>query len=92
MASGPSAYTQVIKRQDLPAAAAATNAEPAPVAAKAPALPKIAPPAAPKVAAPEAPKLDAPPAPTISYWPLVLTLTVLFFIAVLLVLYFVLKH
>lgn len=92
MANGPSAYTQVIKRQYLPAAAAATNAEPAPLAAKAPALPKIAPPAAPKVAAPEAPKLDAPPAPTISYWPLVLTLTVLFFIAVLLVLYFVLKH
>jgi hypothetical protein len=36
-----------------------------------------------KVAIPEAP---------VSYWPLILTLTVLFFIAVLLVLYFALKH
>jgi len=31
-------------------------------------------------------------APAVSYWPLILTLTVLFFIAVLLVLYFALRH
>jgi hypothetical protein len=34
----------------------------------------------------------AVPEPSVSYWPLILTLTVLFFIAALLVLYFVLKH
>jgi hypothetical protein len=52
----------------------------------APAIPKLAVPAAPKAAK------AAIPEPTVSYWPLILTLTVLFFIAVLLVLYFVLKH
>jgi len=68
----------------------------------APAAPKFKAPAPPKdfkapkdLKAPKAPKVDAskleaakPP----SYWPLVLTLTALFFVAVLLVLYFVLKH
>jgi hypothetical protein len=68
-----------------------------------PALPAIAPPpmppapAMPKIALPpppKAPKLDkvAVAEPSVSYWPLILTLTVLFFIAALLVLYFVLKH
>ena len=48
-------------------------------------------PKAPKL---EAPKFDASKAPKepVSYWPLILTLTVLFFVAVLLVGYFVLKH
>jgi hypothetical protein len=48
----------------------------------------------PKIAVPPAPKppKDAVPGPPVSYWPLILTLTVLFFIAVLLVLYFALKH
>jgi hypothetical protein len=65
-----------------------------------PALPKIAPPPLPKP--PATPKLAVPPAPKppkvglpeppVSYWPLILTLTVLFFIAALLVLYFALKH
>jgi len=56
----------------------------------APAAPK--PPAAPKLpAAPKAPKVGAPE-PPVSYWPLILILTVLFFAAALLVLYFVLKH
>jgi hypothetical protein len=69
---------------------------PPPVASKpafaAPAAPKM--PAAPKLpAAPKAPKLEAAaPAPPVSYWPLILILTVLFFAAVLLVVYFVLKH
>lgn len=59
------------------------------------AAPKITPPriAAPKIAAP---KLSAPKSeeakPPVSYWPLVITLTILFCLAVLLVLYFVLKH
>jgi len=64
-----------------------------------PPLPKIPPPppmpkvTAPKPpAAPKLPKLDAPPPPPVSSWPLVITLTVLFFLAVILVLYFVLKH
>jgi hypothetical protein len=52
-------------------------------------MPKVAIPPPPK-----APKLDKVviPEPPVSYWPLILTLTVLFFIAVLLVLYFALKH
>jgi hypothetical protein len=65
-----------------------------------PSVPAIAPP--PMPAAPAMPKITVPaalkpakvstPEPTVSYWPLILTLTVLFFIAVLLVLYFALKH
>lgn len=62
-----------------------------------PSLPAIAPPPLPAIAAPALPKMPkAPkveiPAPPVSYWPLILTLTVLFFVAVLMVLYFVLKH
>lgn len=64
-----------------------------------PPLPKIPPPppapkfAAPKPpAAPKVPKIDAPPPPPVSYWPLVITLTVLFFLAVILVLFFALRH
>jgi hypothetical protein len=68
---------------------------PPPVAPKpafaAPAAPKM--PAAPKLpAAPKAPKVEAAATPPVSYWPLILILTVLFFAAALLVLYFVLKH
>ena len=53
---------------------------------------------APKVQAPkiQAPKIQAPrldeAKPPVPYWPLVITLTVLFCLAVLLVLYFILKH
>ena len=62
-----------------------------------PPMPKIAPPAPPAgLKAPKAPKVDISkmdaPKPPVSYWPLVLTLTALLFIAVLVVLYFVLKH
>jgi hypothetical protein len=65
-------------------------------------IPKIKPPAMPappklpqlKIPAPppppKAPKV-APPSP-VSWWPLIFTLTVIFFVAVLLVLYFWLKH
>lgn len=68
-----------------------------------PPLPKLAPPpppppppmpkfAAPKLPPPpKAPKVEVP-VPPVSYWPLVLTLTVVFVLAVLVVLYFVLKH
>jgi hypothetical protein len=54
---------------------------------KAPPMPKVKAPQAPK-----APKVDAPVPPPVSLWPLIITLTVLFFLAVILVLYFVLKH
>lgn len=62
---------------------------------KMPPVPKVAPPPVPKLKAPPAPKMpkiDAPAPPPVSMWPLIITLTVLFFLAVLLVLYFVLKH
>lgn len=54
----------------------------------APAMPQFAVPPPP---APQLAKVEPPPS-AVSYWPLILTLTVLFFIAVLLVLYFLLKH
>ena len=104
--SGPSAYTQVISVKAVnPAGDAAGAGKQAPAKAAPPAfaapsmpsLPAISPPPMPAIAAPAPPKLPkAPkvevPAPPVSYWPLILTLTVLFFVAVLLVLYFVLKH
>jgi hypothetical protein len=64
-------------------------AAPPPIAKmpKAPPMPKVKAPQAPK-----APKIDAPAPPPVSLWPLIITLTVLFFLAVLLVLYFVLRH
>jgi hypothetical protein len=48
----------------------------------------------PKIAAPKLPKLDAPaPAPPpLSYTPLIITLAVLFVLAAVVVLIFVLKH
>jgi hypothetical protein len=105
--SGPSPYTQVISVRPSagPAGAqkqASPNSPAAPTfpAASMPPLPAIAPPPMPAV--PAMPKIAVPPAPKppkvaiaeppVSYWPLILTLTVLFFIAVLLVLYFALKH
>jgi hypothetical protein len=54
----------------------------------APVIPKFAAPTPPAI---KPPKVEPPKAP-VSYWALVLILTVLLFIAVLLVLYFVLKH
>jgi hypothetical protein len=38
------------------------------------------------------PKIDAPAPPPVSMWPLILTLTVLFFLAVILVLFFAFRH
>jgi len=66
-----------------------------------PAIPRIAPPpmppmppAMPKAApsAPKAPKIDAPSKPPVSMLPLIITLGVVVFLAVVVVLYFVLKH
>ena len=62
---------------------------------RAPQPPRVAPPAVSKMKAPQppkAPKLDAPAPPPVSMWPLIITLTVLFFLAVILVLFFVLRH
>ena len=62
---------------------------------KIPPAPKIAPPPMPKMKAPPAPKvpqIDAPAPPPVSPWPVIITLTVLFFLAVILVLFFVLRH
>lgn len=102
--SGPSPYTQVISVRS-PAGPAGAPKEPSAAApgfpaAVMPPLPAVTPPAMP--AAPPMPKMAVPPAPKapkvaapeppVSYWPLILTLTVLFFIAVLLVLYFALRH
>ena len=104
--SGPSAYTQVISMKRPAGSAGAqkegalSSAAPPFSSVSMPTAPAIAPP--PMPAAPARPKLAAPPAPKapkvglpeppVSYWPLILTLTVLFFIAALLVLYFALKH
>lgn len=62
---------------------------------KMPPAPKLAPPPKPQLKAPpmpKAPKIDAPAPPSVSMWPLIITLTVLFFLAVILVLFFVLRH
>lgn len=104
-ASGPSPYTQVISlRRSVGAAEAQKQGAPnSPVGFPSPSMPSVpaiapptmpAAPAMPKKAVPPAPKLGkgALPEAPVSYWPLILTLTVLFFIAVLLVLYFALKH
>lgn len=97
---GPSAYTQIISvRPPSPAADAAGAPKTlTPPAFTAPPLPKLPPPPPMPVFAapappplPKAPKVEIPQ-PPVSYWPLVLTLTVSFVIAVLLLLYFWLKH
>ncbi len=99
--SGPSPYTQIISRAK-PAAGEEAEAGHAPAAGAdagkfaAPPMPKMPPaPSVPKVKAPQAPKapkIDAPEPAPVSLWPLIITLTVLFFLAVILVLYFVLRH
>jgi hypothetical protein len=107
ISAGPSAYTQIIslKRplaeppaaEDAAAPKLPSFAAPSKPAMAAPPLPKLPPvPKPPAIKAPKTPKLNAAKLdgakPPVSYWPLVLTLTALFFLAVLLVLYFVLKH
>jgi hypothetical protein len=68
-----------------------------PVMPRLPPPPRVAPPPVPmpRMTAPPAPKVpksDAPASPPVSMWPLILTLTVLFFLAVILVLFFVFRH
>jgi hypothetical protein len=66
-----------------------------PLTPKLPPPPRVAPPPVPKMKAapaPKVPKNDAPASPPVSMWPLILTLTVLFFLAVILVLFFVFRH
>jgi hypothetical protein len=86
--SGPSAYTQIISVKPVNPDTAGEKNEPAakPSSFVLPAI-KLPPPPKP----PKLPKVEIT-APPVSYWPLILTLTILFFAAVLLVLYFVLKH
>lgn len=85
----------------VPAAGAGTGKFVAPPMPKIPGaapppIPKTPPvPAMPKMKAPQAPKapkIDAPAPPPVSLWPLIIILTVLFFLAVILVLFFVLRH
>jgi len=93
---------QAGSQKQAPSAAPVAPVFPPPAMPAMPPMPKIAPPpmppapAMPKFAAPAPPAVKAPkvepPKPPVSYWPLVLVLTALLFIAVLLVLYFVLKH
>jgi len=105
--AGPSQYTQIISRSKLASAeesaagqgsASAAGKFAAPSMPKIPAAPAMKMPAAPAIpkvaapAAPKAPKIDAAAAPPVSFLPLIITLAVLFLLAVLLVLYFVLKH
>lgn len=71
----------------IPAAAPPPMPKMPPAKLAAPPVPKMKAPPAPKV-----PKIDAPTSPPVSMWPLIITLTVLFFLAVILVLYFVLRH
>jgi hypothetical protein len=86
--------------EQAPAAAAgagkfAVPSMPAPSMPKLPPPPRVAPPPVSKMKAPPAPKVpktDAPRTPPVSMWPLILTLTVLFFLAVILVLFFVFRH
>jgi len=115
---GPSPYTQIISRRNLPPEEAEARSASTPGAGAggqkyaAPAMPKVpaaAPPPMPKMPPPpraapspmpqvkapqmpKAPKLEAPAPPTVSMWPLIITLTVLFFLAVILVLFFALRH
>jgi hypothetical protein len=103
--AGPSPYTQIISRDRLMAPSADRedrSARPAADAFSAPPMPKIPAvpppkvpqaklPPKPKVAPPKLPKVDVPP-PPVSYVPLVITLAVLLLVAVVVVLFLVLKH
>lgn len=102
---GPSEYTRIISRVNAAELSAEATEAGNPSPASRATLPKVAmpqslrvpsPPPVPKLTAPpapKAPKMDAGmQTPAASYWPLVLTLTILFFIGAIVVLYFVLKH
>ncbi len=104
--SGPSEFTMFLSRSQLqtnfppePPRPGALNSVAAPPPAAMPPMPAYAPPAPPPMPAPvlrPAAKVPSPlkPAPggIVSYWPLITVLTVLFFLAAMLVMYFALKH
>jgi hypothetical protein len=86
-AGGPSEYTRIIEGGCLSPAGAVPIATPK----VAPPPPKFSPPAAPPV--PKLPKLEIkPPKPKAAYLPLVVILNVLLFVAILLIVYFAIKH
>lgn len=98
-AANPAGDEAGMDEEMLPAKSPAAPAFPAASLPKLPKAPPLPPaPKMPKIAmppgVPKPPKVDIAPLapPPVSYWPLILTLTVLFFVAVLLVLYLVLKH
>ena len=106
--SGPSDFTMFVSRSQLRGGLPPeppTPGAPSPVAVPPPVamppVPAYTPPAPPPMPAPVVPpmpaaKMPAPPtpkpAPVASYWPLITVLTVLFFVAAMLVMYFALKH
>jgi len=105
--AGPSEYTRIISRPSTPLAESRVEPPRAGAGARIPvplppvSLPPFAGPAVPGMASfPPMPAAAAPPnlpqaepqAKPVSYWPLILAMTVLFFLAALLVMYFVLKH
>ena len=77
-----------------PPAVPAYQPPPVPAFPPAPAMPGGAMPGMPPIAPPAvaAPKPQAQPPSPKSYWPLIITLNVLFIVAVLLIIYFALKH
>jgi hypothetical protein len=103
--AGPSEYTMVISRRSMPLAEPPLD-PPVEGAAKPGFVPPVAMPHLPPP--PRMPAMSPLPMPTmppppklgqtppegkqVSYWPLILVMTVMFFLAVLLVMYFVLKH
>ena len=72
--------------------APAMPAVPVPKMPAAPQMPHVPAPPVPGLEPPKAPKLPDAPKPPTSLLPLILTFTVLFFVAAMLVLYFALKH
>jgi len=100
--AGASEYTMIIARpaaqaephvEEIPKPALTKPSFTIPPATATPPVqgqPAMTPLAIPQAAQP--PEQPTAPKPAVSYWPLILTMTVLFFMAVLLVMYFVLKH
>ena len=92
-AAGAGKFAPAMPVAALPRMPAAAS----PLMPKLPPPPRVAPPPVPipkltAAPAPKAQKSDAPAPPSVSMWPLILTLTVLFFLAVILVLFFVFRH
>jgi hypothetical protein len=65
---------------------------PIPAAPRFPPAPQFSSPVAVGLPATKPPQASGTPKPPVSYWPLILTMTVLFFLAVIMVMYFWLRH